>query len=508
MTARNDHARAATAALLATGQTLGPRALAAALGISPSTAHAILASFNTSTPTTNPNPGTLTMPNAPATLDAAASVVLPSTILRTDEADAGTRATAIAAGCIATVDDAAAAADAQLAAAMAAVAAAQMAKAKAEAEAKAKAAAAEAARIAAEQEQQRTLAEAHAKQQAEQAAMAKAKAKATAKAEQAPVPALAAVAAAQAKPQAGPADLPPIVSRWQFEVPQSMGKNWIGRRQELALLSAWIAQPDGPCGLTGPKGSGKTALLREAAARAGRVFLRVNGHRDMVSSDLVGSWVTRADRTLAWSDGPLPAAMRAGACLLVDEWDRIPSGTTSVAQAVMEGDSLTIPETGESVSPAPGFCIVASANSIGDRSGGYAATLPVDAATLDRFGLLLRIDPMGKADLRRLIRSHVPACSDAHRESALAYHLALCEAAEKGDLSEIPSPRRLLALCRWVSRGVDPALAVAATYADRLDATEGEAVRALASRMVTPDAALLQAALAEAQAELAAGGVA
>lgn len=277
------------------------------------------------------------------------------------------------------------------------------------------------------------------------------------------------------------------VNRWNPTVPPAFPA-WYNRDEELQLLLTWMnMKPQRPLALTGPKGCGKTSLIIEACHRANRKLLRINGHKDMLAQDLIGIWSLQQDKSLVWQEGPVPAAMRCGAVLLIDEFDRIPSGTLSVLQAVLEGMPLTIPETGDIIHPEQGFAIAASCNSVGDSSGGYSATFAVDEATLDRFEVVYRVDPPTKTEIERIMKLHVPHISAAACEQVVKYHMQLVAAHADGTLREPPSLRRIIAMARWICAGVDPVLAAKMCYTDRLDAAEGSAVAALADRHLGRD---------------------
>lgn len=273
------------------------------------------------------------------------------------------------------------------------------------------------------------------------------------------------------------------ISRWSASVPMRHHA-WYDRDKELTLLETWFKMdPQRPVAFTGPKGCGKTSLFVEAAARAQRKLIRVNGHRDMTAQDLVGSWVIQQDKSMAWLEGPVPAAMQCGAILLIDEFDRIPSGSLSVLQAVLEGAPLTVPEIGETIHPQPGFAIAACCNSIGDASGGYTATVAVDEATLDRFELVIRIDLPSEQEIKNIIKLHVPTIKPDVLNRVVAFHMGLINAAAHDALREAPSLRRAIAMARWLNAGMPADRAVQACYTDRLHASEKVSALAYATRI-------------------------
>lgn len=273
------------------------------------------------------------------------------------------------------------------------------------------------------------------------------------------------------------------ISRWIPAIPKRNAV-WHDRDRELHILMTWFdMKPQRPIALTGPKGCGKTSLVIEACARRGRPLVRINGHRDMTAQDMIGSWIIQQDKSMAWLDGPVPAAMRNGAILLIDEFDRIPSGSLSVLQAVLEGAPLTIPETGDVLEPSPSFAVAACCNSVGDTTGGYSAAFSVDEATLDRFEIVLRIGLPEPEEIREIVASHVPGLPNETYDKLTVFHSALVAAAQEEALREIPSLRRIIALARLLAAGVDIPDAVQASYSDRLHPTEAAAVASHADRV-------------------------
>ena len=87
-------------------------------------------------------------------------------------------------------------------------------------------------------------------------------------------------------------------------------------------------------------------------------------------------------------EGPALIAMKRGAILLLDEIDR-GSNKLICLQDILEGKEYFNKKTGEMISPAPGFNVIATANTKGQGSedGKFSAAQILDEAFLERFAI-------------------------------------------------------------------------------------------------------------------------
>ena len=170
--------------------------------------------------------------------------------------------------------------------------------------------------------------------------------------------------------------------------------------------------------LTGPTGCGKTALPTALCAELGLPLVRFNCDGETRVSNLRGMNVPAAKDgvlTLQFNEGDLAKCMREGMPVMLDEVDASTPGVRFVLQPVLEEGNRTlhIPETGETIRAAPGFCLFATGNTIGfraSRRAQYAGTNAMNAAFLDRFGCVISCDyPTREVEYERIL-VNVPGC--------------------------------------------------------------------------------------------------
>jgi len=131
--------------------------------------------------------------------------------------------------------------------------------------------------------------------------------------------------------------------------------------REVALFEA-AYQHRLPVMLTGPTGCGKTRFIRHMAWRRKRPLVTVACHDDLSANDLTGRFLVRGGETV-WQDGPLTAAVRAGAVCYLDEVVEARQDTV-VAIHPLTDDRRLLPldKRGELVAAHPDFQLVVSYN--------------------------------------------------------------------------------------------------------------------------------------------------
>ena len=140
-----------------------------------------------------------------------------------------------------------------------------------------------------------------------------------------------------------------------------------------------------PIYVTGLSGNGKTFMIEQAAAKAGRELFRVNITVETDEDDLLGGF-RLVDGETVWFDGPIVEAMRKGALVLLDEVD-LASTKVMCLQPVLEGKGVFLKKINEFVECADGFNIVATANTKGkgDETGNFIGAGVMNEAFLERF---------------------------------------------------------------------------------------------------------------------------
>ena len=140
-----------------------------------------------------------------------------------------------------------------------------------------------------------------------------------------------------------------------------------------------------PAFVTGLSGNGKTFSIEQACAQLKRELIRVNITIETDEDDLIGGFRLLNGQTV-WHNGPIIEALERGSILLLDEID-LASNKILCLQSILEGKGVFLKKIGRYVKPAPGFNVIATANTKGKGSedGRFIGTNVLNEAFLERF---------------------------------------------------------------------------------------------------------------------------
>jgi len=201
-----------------------------------------------------------------------------------------------------------------------------------------------------------------------------------------------------------------------------------------------------PTFVTGLSGNGKTFMVEQACAKAGREYVRVQISPETDEDDLIGGFRLLNGETV-FQKGPVIKAMEAGAVLLIDEIDR---GTNKIMclQGILEGKPVLIKKTGEVVTPKNGFNVLATANTKGKGSddGRFTAATILDEAFLERFTITVEQPYPSVAIEKKIVNKHMEKfeCLDeSFTETLVGWADTIRKTFEDGGIDEVVSTRRL-----------------------------------------------------------------
>ena len=242
-----------------------------------------------------------------------------------------------------------------------------------------------------------------------------------------------------------------------------------------------------PMFISGLSGNGKTIMVEQVCALANREYVRVQITPETDEDDLIGGFRLVNGETV-FAKGPVIKAMEQGAVLLIDEIDR-GSNNLMTLQGVLEGKPVLIKKTGEVVVPAPGFNVIATANTKGqgDETGRFIAATIIDDAFLERFTITLEQPYPAENVEKKIVLKHLKSFgvgdeADDFAEKLTKWGQAIRKTYQEGGIDELISTRRLCHIAQTYSIFGDRAKAVELCV-NRFEADTRDAMVDLYSKM-------------------------
>lgn len=232
--------------------------------------------------------------------------------------------------------------------------------------------------------------------------------------------------------------------------------------------------------LQGLHGTGKSTHIEQVAARLNWPCLRINLDGHLTRSDLLGKDVIRLSDGKPYSifqEGILPFALKHPIALVFDEYDAGRPEVLFVIQRLLEAEGkLTLLDENKILTPHPFFRMFATANTVGmgDTTGLYYGTHPLNQGQLDRWSLIAKLSYLPFEKEKGLVLTKVPFFAKTEEKSQIIHGMVafadLTRAGfEAGDIALPMSPRSVLAWAQnaEVLGGIKEALKL--TYLNRFE---------------------------------------
>jgi cobaltochelatase CobS len=206
--------------------------------------------------------------------------------------------------------------------------------------------------------------------------------------------------------------------------------------------------------IQGYHGTGKSTHIEQVAARLNWPCVRVNLDSHISRIDLIGKdaiVIREGKQATEFQEGILPWAFQNATALVFDEYDAGRPDVMFVIQRVLEAESrMTLLDQSRVLRPHPAFRLFATANTVGlgDATGLYHGTQPINQGQMDRWNIVVSLNYLEEDAEVAIVLAKVPTYDTPQGREQVRAMVKLAEFSRtgfmNGDISTVMSPRTLI----------------------------------------------------------------
>ena len=252
------------------------------------------------------------------------------------------------------------------------------------------------------------------------------------------------------------------------------------RETTLALLAGFMHNRR--VMVQGRHGTGKSSHVEQVAARLNWPCVRVNLDGHVTRMDLIGKdaiVIRNGAQITEFQPGILTWALQRPCALVFDEYDAGRADVMFVIQRVLEVEGrLTLLDQSRVIEPHRAFRLFATANTVGlgDASGLYHGTQPLNQGQMDRWNIVVTLNYLPHDREVDIVLARCPEYRTADGRSTASAMIALANLTRRafadGDLSTVMSPRTVVTWAENATLFHDVGLAFRLTFLNRCDEDE------------------------------------
>ncbi len=204
--------------------------------------------------------------------------------------------------------------------------------------------------------------------------------------------------------------------------------------------------------IIGPKGTGKTTLVRDFARRRSMSLRSVNFSLRTRESHLVGA-KTMESGTITFDEGILIRSMKEGSMLYLDELNAAEADVLlRLDEALDDRRQIVLKESaGDTITARQGWFVIGTINPLT-----HVGTKELPPQLLSRFPVRIRLDYPPEETEMQIVQKYVSGGSIEDLKHGIRLANTLRQAAAVEELDYSPSIRETISYGKMLDRGVPP----------------------------------------------------